>query len=94
MLRIITQRAGQKARVQQVLAEVLRDGAPSTDPLPVPQAIFDKMATHLNKHLTKAVLEEKRKYKLPHVDYDMNVRNLFQHGFDMSNPYCSNLEGP
>lgn len=86
-------RAGQLARVERVLAGVLRGGDP-TAALPVPTDIFEKMVTHLDKHLTKAIHEGKREYVLPHVDHDMNVHNLFQHGFDMRNPYGSNLEGP
>jgi len=38
--------------------------------------------------LTSQVIPE-----MPHPDYDKNIENLFQHGYDMRNPYGSNLEG-
>lgn len=31
--------------------------------------------------------------QITHPDYDENIENLFQHGFDMRNPYGANLEG-
>tara|TARA_R110002110_G_scaffold415856_3_gene658424 strand:- start:3446 stop:4336 length:891 start_codon:yes stop_codon:yes gene_type:complete len=31
--------------------------------------------------------------EIAHPDFDSNIQNLFQHGYDMRNPYGSNLEG-
>ncbi len=48
---------------------------------------------HLGKHLKKALEHPTKPYIVPDVNHDHNVHDLFQHGFDMRNPYGSNLEG-
>ncbi len=56
-------------------------------------AWMDLFTEHLGKHLQIAVNTQQTHYKIPHPSYDHNVHDLFQHGFDMRNPYGSNLEG-
>ena len=55
------------------------------------QHLFEE---HLKNHLTIAMASGSRDYTIPHPNHDHNVHDLFQHGFDMRNPYGSNLEGP
>lgn len=51
------------------------------------------MEEHLTNHLKIALGKDGGAYTIPHPHYDHNVHDLFQHGFDMRNPYGSNLEG-
>jgi hypothetical protein len=55
--------------------------------------VIDKIADHLMTHFSIAVKMELDSYTVPHIQHDMNVHDLYQHGFDMRNPYGSNLEG-
>ncbi|MFJ1269324.1 hypothetical protein ACD661_12220 [Legionella lytica] len=55
--------------------------------------LLNKFAEHLCNNLSLALKNKGQKYILPHVHHDMNVHDLYQHGFDMRNPYGSNLEG-
>ena len=49
---------------------------------------------HVSLHFAEALkTNAASSYVIPHPDYDHNVHDLFQHGFDMRNPYGSNLEG-
>lgn len=48
---------------------------------------------HIKNHLKIAIQQQAKTYVIPHPDYEHNVHNLFQHGFDMRNPYGSNLDG-
>ncbi|MFY7698112.1 MAG: hypothetical protein ACOVQX_04770 [Legionella sp.] len=59
----------------------------------LPTSMFDKLVTHMVNHYQLAVTSPQEAYVLPHIQYDMNVHDLYQHGFDMRNPYGSNLEG-
>lgn len=59
----------------------------------VSEPILNKMADHLVDNLAVARRSGQTHYMLPHLDYDTNVHDLYQHGFDMRNPYGSNLEG-
>ncbi|RUR07313.1 hypothetical protein [Legionella sp. km772] len=52
-----------------------------------------KLFTYLRNHLSMAIQNGGQAYTLPHPDHDSNLQNLFQHGFDMRNPYGSNLDG-
>lgn len=56
--------------------------------------LLNKFAEHLSNNLPLALHNNGAPYVLPHVHHDMNVHDLYQHGFDMRNPYGSNLEGP
>ena len=62
--------------------------------LKLPQVALARLASHIESHLNAALIQGKSDYVLPHLDYDMNVHDLYQHGFDMRNPYGSNMEGP
>ncbi len=55
--------------------------------------VLEKMAQHLMTHFTNALQNHAESYVVPHMQHDMNVNDLYQHGFDMRNPYGSNLEG-
>ena len=59
----------------------------------VREPILDKFVNHLVNHFTLAKQADKISYDLPHFQHDMNVHDLYQHGFDMRNPYGCNLEG-
>jgi hypothetical protein len=59
----------------------------------LPQIYVQQMVDHLSKHLHVAHHQNAKDYKLPHPQYDANVHELYQHGFDMRNPYGSNLDG-
>ena len=48
---------------------------------------------HLANHLKIAIEQGGKAYSIPHPHADQNLQDLFQHGFDMRNPYGSNLEG-
>lgn len=56
-------------------------------------AVTEMLAQHLSQHLQIALNNNSKSYVVPHPQHDANVHNLFQHGFDMRNPYGSNLEG-
>ena len=55
----------------------------------VPEAI----KTHLAAHLEIAQANAGKPCKIPHPDYDHNVHELFQHGFEIRNPYGARLDG-
>ena len=55
------------------------------------EGLRGQITDHLIAHLPKAKTEER--YSLPHLQHDLNVHDLYQHGFDMRNPYGCNLEG-
>ncbi len=53
-----------------------------------------KLFEHIDKHLAENISNPDQDIKpIPHPDYDTNIQDLFQHGYDMRNPYGSNLEG-
>jgi hypothetical protein len=53
----------------------------------------DRYIEHMTKHLSLAIDLGMTTYTVPNLSYDHNVHELFQHGFDMRNPFGSNLEG-
>jgi len=53
----------------------------------------DSLKTHLDLASRRGSLTGNFNYKMPHPQHDINVHNLFQHGFDMWNPYGCNMEG-
>ncbi len=55
--------------------------------------VFNELVQHLQSHLILAIKSPEIPYQIPHVQHDSNIQNLYQHGFDMRNPYGSNLEG-
>lgn len=55
--------------------------------------MLDKIAEHMVSHFALATKNPEIPYTLPHLQHDVNVHDLYQHGFDMRNPYGSNLEG-
>lgn len=57
------------------------------------KTIHQEYQMHQNTNGIHSPLSSNKTPKLPHPDYDSNVENLFQHGYDMRNPYGSNLEG-
>lgn len=57
------------------------------------ETLLNKFAEHLSNNLPLALKNDGKHYALPHIHHDMNVHDLYQHGFDMRNPYGSNLEG-
>ena len=70
-----------------LISELHADNSKMTDP------VFDKLANHLIMNLAVAKEPGSKNYDLPHFQHDVNVHDLYQHGFDMRNPYGSNLEG-
>ncbi|KTC68382.1 hypothetical protein Lbir_2984 [Legionella birminghamensis] len=48
---------------------------------------------HLKHHAQIACQKEASHYKIPHPQHDQNVHDLYQHGFDMRNPYGCNIAG-
>jgi hypothetical protein len=48
---------------------------------------------HFNAHLQIAFKQHATSYIVPNISYDHNVHDLFQHGFDMRNPYGGDLNG-
>lgn len=53
-----------------------------------------KLFEHIDKHLAASISSPGEDIRsIPHPDYDTNIQDLFQHGYDMRNPYGSNLEG-
>lgn len=62
---------------------------------PLPSStIIDQVTKHIAQHLEVAIKKGNAPYRIPHPQHDVNVHDLYQHGFDMRNPYGSNLEGP
>jgi hypothetical protein len=55
--------------------------------------ILNKLAEHIANHLVIAQKKGDLHYTIPHLGHDVNVQDLYQHGFDMRNPYGCNLEG-
>lgn len=49
---------------------------------------------HLSNHLKIALDLPQSAYLVPNVDHDHNVHDLFQHGFDVRNPYGVSEDGP
>lgn len=54
---------------------------------------LNKLAEHMASHYPLAV-KSTTPYVLPHLQHDLNIHDLYQHGFDMRNPFGSNLDGP
>lgn len=59
----------------------------------IPEPVINKLVDHLIVHLLLAQKLGLGEYTLPHLNYDPNVHDLYQHGFDMRNPYGCNLDG-
>lgn len=55
--------------------------------------MINKLATHIVNQLLVVKQDNLDTFILPHVSHDLNVHDLYQHGFDMRNPYDANLEG-
>lgn len=55
--------------------------------------LVDDFTAYLTKHAVIALQQGGEPYKVPHPQYDPNVQELYQHGFDMRNPYGCNLGG-
>lgn len=62
----------------------------------IPKNQSEKLKKFLHYHINAAFLEHAlpENYLLPFPDYDPNVHNLIQHGFDTRNPKGCNFEGP
>lgn len=54
--------------------------------------LLNQITEHMASHFVLATKNE-TPYVIPHLHHDVNVHDLYQHGFDMRNPYGSNLEG-
>lgn len=48
---------------------------------------------HLQKHAEIACAKKLLHYTIPHPQYEHNIQNLYQHGFDMRNPFGTNMNG-
>jgi hypothetical protein len=59
----------------------------------VSEIMLNRLSEHVIGHLSLAMRRGDKTYLLPHLHHDVNVHDLYQHGFDMRNPYGSNLEG-
>ena len=59
----------------------------------ISKVMLHKVATHMAEHFILATKNTEGTYQLPHLQHDVNVHDLYQHGFDMRNPYGCNLEG-
>lgn len=55
-------------------------------------SLLNQITEHMASHFVLAIKKE-TPYVIPHLHHDVNVHDLYQHGFDMRNPYGSNLEG-
>lgn len=77
-----------KGRIEAVLNEELANAGSRTN-----SAINERLVEHIGKHFALAQSQGLKAYTLPHVQHDVNIHELYQHGFDMRNPYGSNLEG-
>lgn len=55
--------------------------------------LVDHLTEYLTKHVMIALQQGGSTYQVPHPQYDLNVQELYQHGFDMRNPYGCNLGG-
>lgn len=58
----------------------------------ISSTLLNQIAEHMASHFILAT-KNQDPYVLPHLQHDVNVHDLYQHGFDMRNPYGSNLEG-
>ncbi|KTC92102.1 Uncharacterised protein [Legionella cincinnatiensis] len=58
----------------------------------ISSTMLNKITEHMASHFVFATKNE-IPYVIPHLHHDVNVHDLYQHGFDMRNPYGSNLEG-
>lgn len=58
-----------------------------------PQPIVDELTNHIFAYIQKMKNNPSLTKTLPHPHHDPNVHDLYQHGFDMRNPYGCNLEG-
>ena len=65
----------------------------SNSSLKLNESNMNEVASHLARHSKVALDSGAERYQLPHPHYDQNVDDLYQHGFDMRNPYGSNLDG-
>lgn len=54
---------------------------------------IDIYFSHLKHHAQIACNNGATHYKIPHPQHDQNIHDLYQHGFDMRNPYGCNIEG-
>ncbi|MDI1351689.1 MAG: hypothetical protein PSV35_02805 [bacterium] len=57
------------------------------------KAILNQLAQHITDHLNLAQKYHKLNYILPHLDHDINIHDLYQHGFDMRNRQGCNIKG-
>lgn len=57
----------------------------------ISELMLNSLSEHVINHMPLA--EKETSYLLPHLQHDMNLQDLYQHGFDMRNPYGCNLEG-
>lgn len=57
----------------------------------LPLFLKEKLVEHLSNHLKIARRDERVVYVIPHLNFDHNVHDLYQHGFDMRNPYGCDL---
>ncbi len=57
----------------------------------LPSVLKEVFIEHLDKHLTIAKRNNQTSYSLPNIAFDHNVQDLYQHGFDMRNPYGCDL---
>lgn len=83
--------ADEQRLLEQTRLELEHDftNAPLSPTLPV----VDSLIRHVQEHVKIALKTPNQAYILPHPQHDMNVQDLYQHGFDMRNPYGLNLEG-
>jgi hypothetical protein len=77
-----------KSRIEAVLNEELAHAGSRAN-----STITERLVEHIGKHFELAHNQGLQEYTLPHVQHDVNIHELYQHGFDMRNPYGSNLEG-
>lgn len=56
-------------------------------------ADFIQLKSDVSQEEIEVLLQGREHIEIPPINYDINVDNLFQHGYDMRNPYGSNLEG-
>ena len=56
-------------------------------------SVSKKIKGYLEEHLKRAQVNPNQACVLPHPDYDPNVHELFQHGFEIRNPSEPHLDG-
>lgn len=82
------------ADIAALVVQQLKENATKNDVKPPNEVITNALVKHLLDHYKVAQAQGADKpYTIPHLQHDVNVHDLYQHGFDMRNPYGSNLEG-